>query len=130
MSQYVKLCHCEYIFAKLNDSNMFNCIIVLKIKFVGRKQMYGSIFNLKVKEGHEQSLIDLFNKYDKPEGGVAWFVMNPDEKKDWIGVAVFEDRESYVKNAENPEQHQRYLTVKTRISECAATTRSPHLESC
>ena len=77
--------------------------------------MYGSIFNLKVKSGHENSLIDLFKKYEKPEGGVAWFVMKPDEQKDWIGVAVFQDKDSYVKNAENPAQHQRFLQMMEHL---------------
>ena len=79
--------------------------------------MFGSIFNLKIKSGHENSLIDLFNQYEQPEGGVAWFVMKPDEDKDWIGVAVFKDRESYVKNAENNEQHQRYLQMMEHLEE-------------
>ena len=43
--------------------------------------------------------------------------MKPDEDKDWIGVAVFKDRESYVKNAQNPEQHQRYLQMMEHLEE-------------
>jgi len=77
--------------------------------------MYGSIFNLKVKSGHEAKLIDIFDKYDKPEYMVAWFVMNPDEQRDWIGVAVFKDKESYVKNAENPDQHKRFMEMMQHL---------------
>ncbi|MQG39946.1 MAG: hypothetical protein FI718_08200 [SAR202 cluster bacterium] len=77
--------------------------------------MYGTIFNLKVKSGHESSLIDLFKKYEKPEGGVAWYVMKPDNQQDWIGVAVFSDKESYKANAENPEQHQRFLEMMEHL---------------
>ena len=77
--------------------------------------MYGSIFNLKVKSGHEDILIALFNKYEKPEGMIAWFVMNPDAKADWIGIAVFENKESYVKNAENPAQHERFLEMMQHL---------------
>ena len=36
--------------------------------------MYGTIFEIKVKEGHEQALIELMNESDEtPEGMVAWF---------------------------------------------------------
>ena len=77
--------------------------------------MYGTIFNLKVKSGHENSLIDLFQNYEKPEGGVAWYVMRPDNQQDWVGVAVFSDKESYKANAENPEQHQRFLEMMEHL---------------
>ena len=77
--------------------------------------MYGSIFNLKIKSGHEKSLIHIFKKYENPEGGVAWFVMKPDEQKDWIGVAVFKDKDSYVKNAENPAQHERFVEMMEHL---------------
>ena len=53
--------------------------------------MYGSIFSMKVKNGHEEQLLSLFNSYNesRPDGAVAWFVLNADEKDEWIGVAVF-----------------------------------------
>ncbi|SVD25254.1 uncharacterized protein METZ01_LOCUS378108 [marine metagenome] len=78
--------------------------------------MYGSIFNLKVKTGHEKQLLDLFDKYDAPEGGVAWFVMDPDEQRDWIGIAVFQNKESYVKNAQNPKQHERFVEMMQHLN--------------
>ena len=35
--------------------------------------MYGTIFEIKVKEGQEESLIELMNESDEtPEGMVAW----------------------------------------------------------
>lgn len=41
--------------------------------------MYGTIFNLKVKRGHEKILLDEMNSQeDNPEGMVAWFLMTPD----------------------------------------------------
>ena len=60
--------------------------------------MYGSIFTLKVKSGHEEELLNLFKSYDqdRPKGGVAWFVLNADSKEEWVGVAVFASKEEHV----------------------------------
>ena len=55
--------------------------------------MYGSIFNLDVKEGCEQNLIDIFNEVENPPGAVAFFLMKPDDGSDLIGVAIFENKE-------------------------------------
>ncbi|MBR49646.1 MAG: hypothetical protein CL734_05450, partial [Chloroflexi bacterium] len=65
--------------------------------------MYGTIFEIKVKEGHEQALIELMNESDEtPEGMVAWFLMRPDDGSDLVGVAVFESKEAHVRNANDP----------------------------
>ena len=48
---------------------------------------------------------------------VAWFVMNPDDKKEWIGVAVFESKEAYVENANSPDQHQSFLEIMEHLEE-------------
>ena len=74
--------------------------------------MYGSIFGLKPKQGKKGALIDYF-KQDQtiPEGGVAWFVMNPDDEGDLIGIAIFKDKESYRSNSERPEQHKIFLEM-------------------
>tara|TARA_B100001750_G_scaffold222461_1_gene211835 strand:+ start:1592 stop:1882 length:291 start_codon:yes stop_codon:yes gene_type:complete len=77
---------------------------------------YGSIFNLRVKKGHEEELTKTFNSNEpKPEGMVAWFVMNPDEKDEWIGVAVFESQDAYIANANRPEQHESFLKMMEHL---------------
>ena len=73
--------------------------------------MYGTIFNLNIKPGHHEALIKVFTEQDPPAGMVAWFVMNPDAQESWIGVAVFEDKETYVANAESPQQHESFLKM-------------------
>ena len=46
--------------------------------------MYGTIFNLKVKPGHEAALIKVFNEEQgNPAGAVALFVMQPDANGPW-----------------------------------------------
>ena len=66
--------------------------------------MYGTIFNLKVKPGHEQDLLEIMDG-NTPEGGVAWFLMKPDDDNaDLIGVVVFESKEAHINNANDPKQ--------------------------
>ena len=78
--------------------------------------MYGSIFNLKIKPGHQQDLLDSLNV--TPPGAVAWYVMQPDDtSKDLIGVAIFERKEAYQANAESPEQHDRFMKAMAYLEE-------------
>ena len=64
--------------------------------------MYGTIFNLKVKSGHKEKLIEVMkNQARNPEGLLAWFLMNPDDDEDLIGVAVFENKDAHLANANN-----------------------------
>ena len=73
--------------------------------------MYGSIFNLDVKEGCEQNLIDIFNEVENPPGAVAFFLMKPGDGSDLIGVAIFENKEAYIANADRPEQHENFSNM-------------------
>ena len=79
--------------------------------------MYGTVFNLNIKPGHEEQLLAALNSEtsSKPEGMVAWFVMNPDDKDEWIGIAIFENREAYVANANRPEQHESFLKMMEHL---------------
>ena len=77
---------------------------------------YGTLVELHVIPGHEEELLKHF-KYEQelPEGGLAWLVMNPDEKDHWIGVGVFESKEAYQANANRPEQHEWYLKMMEHL---------------
>ena len=77
--------------------------------------MYGTIFNLNVKPGHEQDLLELMDGVT-PKGGVAWFLMKPDDDNaDLIGVAVFESKEAHVANANRPEQHESFVKMMEHL---------------
>ena len=77
---------------------------------------YCSIANIQVKKGHEEELLKGFNSNEpKPEGMFAWFIMNPDQKDEWIGVAVFESQDAYVANANRPEQHESFLKIMEHL---------------
>ena len=81
--------------------------------------MYGTIFNLSIKPGHHDPLLKELNNtgYEqaKPTGMVAWFVMQPDEKEEWIGIAIFESEEAHIANANSPEQHQMFLRIMEHL---------------
>ncbi|MQG18953.1 MAG: hypothetical protein FI687_04190 [SAR202 cluster bacterium] len=78
--------------------------------------MYGTIFTMNVKTGHEDQLLEIFNsREDKPSGGIAWFLMNPDIERDWIGVAVFESKEAHLANSNNPYQHEMFLKIMEHL---------------
>ena len=80
--------------------------------------MYGSIFNLKPKQGKKNELINhLKMDEDKPEGGIAWYVLNPDDDGDLVAIAVFKDKDSYVANAERPEQHENFMKMMDLLEE-------------
>ena len=72
--------------------------------------MYGSIFRMRPIEGREQDVIDVFREWDlerRPNvrGVVGGYLMKPDSNTgELIGVAVFEDKEAYLANGNNPEQ--------------------------
>ena len=76
--------------------------------------MYGTIFKLDIKPGHHEELLDELKNHT-PKGMTAFFVMNTDEKDEWIGVSVFESKEAYVANAESPEQHEMFLSVMEHL---------------
>ena len=78
--------------------------------------MYGTIFTMKVKAGHEDQLLSVFNsRADKPVGGIGWFLMNPDTQSEWIGVAVFESKEAHLANANNPYQHEMFQKIMEHL---------------
>ena len=79
--------------------------------------MYGSIFNMDVKEGHEEELLDLMDALEAPAGMLGWFVMKPDlDDRKLIGVAVFRDKEAYVANANRPEQHESFMKIMDHLA--------------
>ena len=78
--------------------------------------MYGTIFNLNVKSGHKEKLIEVMkNQTRNPEGMLAWFLMNPDDDdEDLIGVVVFED--AHLANATNPDQHEYFVAIMEHLN--------------
>ena len=77
--------------------------------------MYGTIFNLSVRPGHEQNLLEVMDG-NTPKGMVAWFLMKPDDNDaDLIGVAVFESKEAHIANANSPEQNESFSKLMEHL---------------
>ena len=72
--------------------------------------MYGSIFRMRPIAGQEQNVIQVFREWDtdrRPNvrGVVGGYLMKPDaDTGELIGIAVFEDKETYLTNGHDPEQ--------------------------
>ena len=80
--------------------------------------MYGSIFNLKPKKGKREELIShLKIDEEKPDGGLAWYVLDPDNNGDLVAIAIFKDKKSYLANAERPEQHENFMMMMEFLDE-------------
>ncbi|MCL0101550.1 antibiotic biosynthesis monooxygenase [Dehalococcoidia bacterium] len=78
--------------------------------------MYGTIFNIDVKPGHEEALLELFDR-ESPPGMLAWFLMRPDDQDaDFVGVAVFESKESHIANANSPEQTEAFSQMMEHVA--------------
>lgn len=70
--------------------------------------MYGSVFRLQPKPGKEQDIIRNVEEWGrerrpKVKGFVANYVYKLD-KGGMMGVAVFQSKDDYVANAQDPEQ--------------------------
>ena len=52
---------------------------------------------------------------ESPEGMIALFVMKPDEKKDWIGIAIFENKEAHLPNANSSKQNESFLKMMNHL---------------
>ena len=80
--------------------------------------MYGTIFSMKVKPGHENKIIELLRSDNGiPKGGVAFFLMQPDTKDEMIGVAVFESKDAHINNAGRPEQNESFMKIMEHLIE-------------
>jgi heme-degrading monooxygenase HmoA len=78
--------------------------------------MYGTVAKLRVKSGCTEQLLQTDMDVDAP-GFIASYVFQSDEDPDkfWL-VALFESKESYVANAESPEQHERYMHLRQNLA--------------
>ncbi len=80
--------------------------------------MYGSIFRMKVKPGQEQKLVEMFKEWEqqrrpKVKGVVASYLLKPDRKRnEMVAVAVFQDKQTYRANADDPEQDRWYRRMR------------------
>ena len=82
--------------------------------------MYGTVARVRVKPENRAALMKVFESQTY-EGTVPGFVTSytlfeNESDNAWL-LAVFEDRASYDKNADDPSQHERYLEYRALMEE-------------
>ena len=78
--------------------------------------MYGTIAKMRVKAGMEAEFLRVAQVTESvPVPGVlAVYVYQMDtDSRDYYMTVVFDSKESYVANAQSPDQHQRFLQMMT-----------------
>lgn len=83
--------------------------------------MYGTIAKLRLKPGKEEAFKEFGKRAsseDVTRGLVFDYVFKLDSGNDeYFLVAGFTDKEAYVKNAQSPEQHERYEEYRALLAE-------------
>jgi quinol monooxygenase YgiN len=83
--------------------------------------MYGTVAHMRPMEGHEQQVLDLmeqWNRERKPKvrGAVGGYMLRPDrDPREFVLMAVFESREAYRANADDPEQDRWYRQLREHL---------------
>jgi hypothetical protein len=77
--------------------------------------VYGTIARMKVTRENLAKLRDQLAEIEQRQvaGFVASHVLEPDEWNDEVQLVVFfDDKESYVRNADDPAQHEDYMKFR------------------
>ena len=82
--------------------------------------MYGTIARFRIKPGAKNEFIKAMNSF----GGVSipgwvadyYFQMDNDSDEFYL-VAIFQDKATYMTNADSPEQHERYLVFRSFLAD-------------
>lgn len=83
--------------------------------------MYGTVAHITLKQGQEQALLALLEEWKrdfrpKVKGALTNYVYKKDANpNELILVAVFEDKQSYVANADSSDQDQWYQKFRALL---------------
>jgi quinol monooxygenase YgiN len=78
--------------------------------------MYGTIAHFRIRPGTRDEFITIMDSFgsDAIAGWMVDYYFQLDrDPEEFFLVAVFKDRESYLANADSPEQHERYLKFRS-----------------
>ena len=81
--------------------------------------MYGTVARTRVKLGNRDELRKVMERqsYEEVPGYVTSYALyENDSDTAWL-FAIFTDRESYDRNADDPAQHERYLEYRALLEE-------------
>lgn len=81
--------------------------------------MYGTVARLRVKPENRQRLEDVVQRqsYERVAGFINGYVLFENESDAAWMLAVFEDKASYDRNADDPAQHERYLEYRALVED-------------
>ena len=82
--------------------------------------MYGTVARMRAKPGSGEQVLAVMREYEDIEipGFVAtYFYRLDDNENDYYMAVVFEDRESYRRNADEPAQDERYRRLRELLDD-------------
>jgi hypothetical protein len=82
--------------------------------------MYGTVGRAHIRPENRDRFVETMTKpqYEEVPGFRSAWVMFPENRpNEVLIVAIFVDRETYVRNADDPEQHQRYLEYRALLED-------------
>jgi heme-degrading monooxygenase HmoA len=95
--------------------------------------MFGTVGKAHIKPQNRATLLEVFDRqsYDQDVPGfVKSYVMFPENREDEVLiVAMFEDRATYYRNADDPAQNERYLEYRALLDDEPEWTDGEWLES-
>lgn len=83
--------------------------------------MYGTVFRMRVVPGKEQELLELGERWAREQGFrtpgyIGEYVYRSESNpRAFIGAVLFESREAYLANADNPEQDRWYQQFRALL---------------
>ena len=82
--------------------------------------MYGTVGRAHVRAENRDRLAEVMMNpaYAEVPGYRRGYLMFPENRENEVLiVAVFEDRDAYIRNADDPTQHQRYLEYRALLED-------------
>lgn len=82
--------------------------------------MYGTIARFRIKPGVRDEFIkamDSFGDAVIPGWGADYYFQMDKDPNEFYLVAIFQDRETYLANADSAEQHERYLIFRSFLED-------------
>lgn len=79
--------------------------------------MYGTVARMKIKKENLEKMREVMSPQNREIPGYrASYVLVPDNWKDevWL-LAVFDDKETYLANADSPEQNEEYVRYRALL---------------
>ncbi|MBX6341796.1 MAG: hypothetical protein IRY97_05010 [Thermomicrobiaceae bacterium] len=86
-------------------------------------ELFGTVARLKVEDGHEESLLAVLREWERErgpevEGMVATYLFKLEgEPKTMILVAIAKDRDTWYRNANDPETDRWYRRLRENLEE-------------